>query len=96
MITNEQISLLIKEGHIASTCLGQGLTALRKASMERKDYYYQAFFLLTIGLERLMKLIIIHHYRGTSNTFPDNKILKIKDIIYQYCLRLFQVIVETK
>jgi hypothetical protein len=75
-IKNDQISLLIKEGYIASTSIGYGLNALNRAGISAQGEYYQAFFQLSIGLERLMKLIIIQYYRGTNNTFPSNKVLK--------------------
>jgi len=75
-ITNEQISLLTKEGYIASTSIGYGLNALSKAGIYAQGEYYQAFFQLSIGFERLMKLIIIQYYRGTNKSFPSNNILK--------------------
>lgn len=75
-ITNEQLSLLIKEGYIASTSIGYGLTALTKAGLHAQGEYYQAFFQLTIGLERLMKLIIIQYFRGKNNMFPNNRIMR--------------------
>lgn len=75
-IKNDQISLLIKEGYIASTSIGYGLNALSKAGIYAQGEYYQAFFQLSIGLERLMKLIIIQYYRGLNNEFPSNRILK--------------------
>lgn len=75
-IKHEQASLLIKEGYIASTSIGYGLNALRKAGIHMQGEYYQAFFQLSIGLERLMKLIIIQHYRSINNNFPNNKTMK--------------------
>lgn len=43
-ITNEQISLLTKEGYIASTTIGYGLNALSRAGIYAQGEYYQAFF----------------------------------------------------
>ena len=75
LLTKEQ-KLLINEGGLSSTCLGQGLTILRKANFVNRWNYYQGFFLLTIGLERLLKLVIISHYRHTKGRFPEDKFLK--------------------
>jgi hypothetical protein len=69
-------TLILKEAGLATTCLEQGLTALRKADFVQKWNYYQSFFLLSIGLERLLKLIIITIYRVEKNKLPDNGELK--------------------
>jgi len=68
--------LLLNEAGLSSTCLGQGLTALRKANFVFKWNYYQAFFLLTIGIERLLKVIIVSKYKVENNCFPKNEFLK--------------------
>ncbi len=75
-ITELQISLLLKEGHMASASIGQGLTALRKAHNGNKGAYYEGFLLITSGIERLMKLIFINEYRGKNGSFPNNDDLK--------------------
>lgn len=70
-------NLLLKEAGLSSTCIGQGLTILKKANFVNKWNYYQAFFLLTIGIERLLKIIIITKYRADNNgTFPNDNFLK--------------------
>lgn len=70
-------SLLLKEASLASSCLGKGLTSLRKASYSKSHNYYSAFFLLTIGLERLGKIIILSNYRSKNkNQLPKNDFLK--------------------
>lgn len=75
----EQEALLLKEGYLSSTMLGHGLTALRRANIGDKGSYYHAFFSLTIGLERLMKLTLIQRYRlEHNNAFPDNSYLRRK------------------
>lgn len=72
-----QDKLLLKEAGLSSSCIGQGLTSLRKANFVTKWNYYQAFFLLTIGIERLLKIIIITNYRAENGgAFPSNKYLK--------------------
>ena len=73
----KQDKLLLKEAGLASTCIGQGLTILRKANFVNKWNYYQAFFLLTIGIERLLKIIIITKFRVDNNgSFPNDSFLK--------------------
>ncbi|WP_432405730.1 hypothetical protein [Wukongibacter sp. M2B1] len=76
-ITTTQEAILLKEAGLASSSLEYGLTILRKAELTRKAEYYQAFFQLSIGLERLMKIIIIENYLGVEKKFPSNSILKI-------------------
>lgn len=68
--------LINKEASLAATSLGNGLTYLRKTSFAGKGYYYQAFFSLSTGVERLIKLILIQDYRLKYNKFPDNKYIK--------------------
>ncbi len=75
-INSTQVILLIKETSLASTSISQGLTALRKANFGQKGLYYQAFFLLTIGIERILKLTIIVKSLVENDEFPDNKELK--------------------
>jgi len=70
-------NLLLKEAGLASSCIGQGLTILKKANFVNKWNYYQAFFLLTIGIERLLKIIIVSKYRADNQgKFPSNLFLK--------------------
>jgi hypothetical protein len=54
--------LLQQEGWLFRTALAQGLTSLRNANLSEKGMYYAAFFGLSIGLERLFKIIIILEY----------------------------------
>lgn len=68
--------LLIKESSLAATSISQGLTALRKAHFGDKGLYYQAFFLLTIGIERILKLTIIVKSLVEKDKFPENEELK--------------------
>jgi len=51
--------LLQNEGHLFHACLTQGLTALRNARVDKKGNVYVAFFQLSIGFERLMKVCLI-------------------------------------
>jgi hypothetical protein len=70
------VVLLMKETGLAASCIEQGLTSLRKANFSQKWLYYQAFFLLSIGIERLMKLIIIVKTLVDYDSFPNNNELK--------------------
>lgn len=68
--------LLLKEAGLSSTCIGQGLTVLRKADFASEWNYYQSFFLLTIGIERLLKIIIITKYKIDNSSLPSDSYLK--------------------
>jgi len=70
-------SLLNSEAYTASGLIGSGLTMLRKMDFSRETYFSQSLFSLSIGLERLMKLIIIYDYRySNEGNFPSNEYLK--------------------
>ena len=76
-ITREQHFLLTNEAGIAAIAIGEGLTALRKTSIMQRANSLYAFFSLSIGIERLMKLILIISYRNfNKNQFPQNGDLK--------------------
>lgn len=67
--------LLEQEGHLARACLCNGLTALRNANLgDKKGLFYSAFFELSNGFERTMKLILILDHMARNNlTTPDSK-----------------------
>jgi hypothetical protein len=68
---------LSQEGALIRECLGQGLTAIRGANLGKEGLYYQAFFNLSIGLERLMKLtILLDHMAKNNLAVPPQKIFK--------------------
>jgi len=68
---------LLREAGIASSMLGSGVTLLGKASARHHGIYNEAFFDLSIGLERLAKLIIVvEHAVSHNGEFLDNNILK--------------------
>ena len=65
------------EAELAAGQIASGITALGRASHANKAHYTQAFFGLSIGLERLAKLIILaDHSIGNSGHFPANTDLK--------------------
>jgi hypothetical protein len=66
-----------REAELAVGQTASGITALGRASHFEKEYYTQAFFGLSIGLERIAKLIMISDYAIThAGTFPSNSILR--------------------
>ena len=73
---SKEVILLLKETGLAATSIEQGLNALRKAQFSNKKLYYQAFFLLSIGVERILKLIVIVNNLVTKDRFPENNELK--------------------
>jgi len=70
-----QFLLLRQEGKLLCSALSQGLTILADGSSE--GAHYMAFFHLSIGLERLMKVILIlHHMAEHGLALPTNRELR--------------------
>jgi hypothetical protein len=68
---------LQQECYLIEACLTQGLTALRQADLSKKGLFYSAFFQLAIGLERLMKIIlIIEHMADNKLETPSLQTMK--------------------
>jgi hypothetical protein len=67
--------LLEQEGLLAQACLCNGLTALRSANLgDKKGLFYSAFFELSIGFERVLKLVLIlDHMERNQLATPDSK-----------------------
>ena len=65
--------LLEQEGYLISSCLGSGLTALRNAHVHNKGAFYSALFNLSIGIERLLKALLIIEHIATNNLAMPNK-----------------------
>ncbi|WBG62201.1 hypothetical protein [Pseudomonas citronellolis] len=68
--------LLEQEGHLISSCLSVGLTALRKAHVLNKGEFYIALFNLSVGLERLMKATVIVDCLVSTGNAPTKAQLK--------------------
>jgi hypothetical protein len=64
---------MIREAGIAASALYSGLNALRKANYAEPSLYDQAFFGISIGLERMMKLAILLHARANGSGYPSEK-----------------------
>lgn len=63
--------LLEQEGLLAQACLCNGLTALRRANLgDKKGLFYSAFFELSIGIGRVLKLILILDHMARSQLVP--------------------------
>lgn len=74
---NEQEKLLLLEANLTLATIADGLDCLKNADTYKKGLYYQAFFSLSIGIERIIKLIIIDKYRiENQGEFPSNKIIR--------------------
>lgn len=56
-----------------STCLATGLTELRTAHIHNKGACYSGFFNLSIGLERLLKSIVIIEHMISNDLTPPTK-----------------------
>jgi hypothetical protein len=63
--------LLEQEGLLAQACLCNGLTALRRANLgDKKGLFYSAFFELSIGFERVLKLALILDHMANHKLAP--------------------------
>ncbi len=77
---NEKEKLLLNEANLTFSMLGNGLNSLRKSCIFNVGLYYQSFFSLAIGIERLLKIIIIIKYRCENNgLFPTSEEINLKN-----------------
>jgi hypothetical protein len=77
MITDPTFIAFNREAELAKRITCSGLTALRKATPSRPGIYYDAFFGLSIGLERLAKLAwLIDECIRRCGAFPTDKDLR--------------------
>lgn len=69
---SESFTLFQQEGFLTRSSLLAGLNALRKANIDdtNKGLFYSAFFELSIGFERLMKLILVIDYMAKNDLRP--------------------------
>ena len=75
---NSVFSLLQQEGYLTRSSFLFGLRSLSTANLNNNvGHFYTAFFQLSIGLERLMKLTLILDFMANNQLgLPDNKWLK--------------------
>lgn len=70
---------LQREAGIGAEMIGTGVTLLGKAASSSSGVYSQAFFNLTIGLERTAKLVVLlDYYFKNGHKFFDDGTLKTK------------------
>lgn len=74
---SEKFMLLLNEGHLVAEMLAQGVSWINKVYKNKQTLYYMVFFNLSIGFERLLKLILITH-----------KVYRNEDISYDYIKKL--------
>ncbi|TKA92033.1 hypothetical protein [Halopseudomonas bauzanensis] len=69
---SESFALFQQEGFLARSSLLAGLNALRKANVDdtNKGLFYSAFFELSIGFERLMKLVLVIDHMANNDLRP--------------------------
>lgn len=69
---SESFALFQQEGFLARSSLLAGLNALRKANVDdtNKGLFYSAFFELSIGFERLMKLVLVIDHMAKNDLRP--------------------------
>lgn len=68
---------LAREAGLAAEHMGMGVSALAMANYAHKAHYPQAFFALSIGMERAAKLALVVDYAiQHKGVFPDNKQLR--------------------
>ena len=77
MITDPRFIVFNREAELAKRVTCSGLTALRKATPSAPGIYYDAFFAISIGLERLAKLAwLIDECIRRNGAFPTDQDLK--------------------
>jgi hypothetical protein len=77
MIADTKFVALNREIELAKRLTCSGLSALRKATPARPGVYYDAFFGMSIGLERFGKLVwLIDECITRKGAFPSDKDLK--------------------
>lgn len=80
-----------REAALAAEQLASGATLLGKANHAQNGLYLQAFFGLSIGLERVAKLVAVADYAIENHgRFPNNNDLKNRfghdiDVLLNYC-----------
>lgn len=66
----ESFRLLQQEGFLFRSCLCAGFSSLRHANPGDKGAYYTAFFQLSIGVERMLKLVFVLRHMAEHDLAP--------------------------
>ena len=72
----ETFNLLQNEGFLMQGCFKSSLRRLHQASNAEPGQFYSSFFNYAIGLERLLKIILMLNQWHTVRKFPNNDELK--------------------
>lgn len=76
-MTTSGYEIMLREAAGSADALAAGLTSLRAANILERGRYYCGLHLVSIGLERLLKLILLLNYEDShGNLPPDRKYLK--------------------
>lgn len=76
---SKTFGLLVQEAHLTKNTILSSFDLLLKANyfQDKDGYFYSAFFHMTIGLERLMKLAVVSDYMLKNNyTAPTEEYLR--------------------
>lgn len=67
--------LLVQESHLAKNAILSGFDLLLKANyfQDREGYFYSAFFNISIGMERMLKLAVVTHHMLADDYQPPSK-----------------------
>jgi len=68
--------LLLNEGHLFQGCFKSSLVALRRDRSADRGRYYAASFHFAIGLERLLKVLVLLDHWKRERRFPDTQELR--------------------
>ncbi|WP_221887201.1 hypothetical protein, partial [Vibrio cholerae] len=82
LVFEEEYRLLSQEGHLTKSSLLAGLDAIRRANIDDygRGFFYSGLFELSIGFERLMKIVVIlQHKLENGNVNPTDKMLRSYD-----------------
>ena len=86
-LEDPKVNSMIRELGIVAHLIGSGLSTIRKADFVQHGKFGSSFFELTLGLERICKIVIIRKYQRINNgDFPTNQYIRnfshsIKDLI---------------
>lgn len=76
-LEDHKLNSIVRELGIITHLIGSGLTTIRKADFVQHGKFGSSFFELTLGIERICKIIIIRKFQRTNNgEFPTNKYIR--------------------
>ena len=78
--TDEKFHILSREAGIITELLTSGLENLRRISIDQA-FYYQAFYSLSIGLERFLKLIIYVENPATNLRSFGHRLVDLRRVV---------------